>query len=475
MRTEETHSEFRATYGVIGSKEVLSRMAIFHSTAKICSTSAKAKIDYISRQKKYSHSSKAEDLVHYEEHNLPDWAKNAREFFAEMDKQELSKEEKEYQSLSIQERKEKDIELKNKGETLKRKVKCREIEFALPVELESQDEMVKFAQEYCKEILGDNHVYAFAIHQNEGAISGNKNPHVHLVYSDRIIEHDREVAKEDFCRQRTGYKKDMAIVGKDRSKWIEKNREILADKINEVLKEKELKQRVSHKSYKERGIELKPTFHLGHDVIGQLKNERIEINKSNKYQRYKTIVIERMKWHEKKEITKKTKPKRIPFGQRMKAVFELATTPIYDWHSEEQRSKYIKDKKTLISGNSTEIKQIKKGINQSWSEWQKKYFAKIEQNLTSDDSGRYRTYNKCQSEEYDRRIEIERQERIRKEEEQKRKQRELELAKEREKEEQKRRQEWKEMKEAYERSQANRKDSIVKISKPKENSKGMSR
>ena len=174
MRTEETHSEFRATYGVIGSKEVLSRMAIFHSTAKICSTSAKAKIDYISRQKKYSHSSKAEDLVHYEEHNLPDWAKNAREFFAEMDKQELSKEEKEYQSLSIQERKEKDIELKNKGETLKRKVKCREIEFALPVELESQDEMVKFAQEYCKEILGDNHVYAFAIHQNEGAISGNK-------------------------------------------------------------------------------------------------------------------------------------------------------------------------------------------------------------------------------------------------------------------------------------------------------------
>ena len=25
------------------------------------------------------------------------------------------------------------------------------------------------------------------IHENDGAISGKKNPHVHLVYSDRII------------------------------------------------------------------------------------------------------------------------------------------------------------------------------------------------------------------------------------------------------------------------------------------------
>ena len=55
-------------------------VAIFHSTAKVCSTSAKAKIDYISRQKKYSYSSKAEDLIYFEENNLPKWAKNARVF-----------------------------------------------------------------------------------------------------------------------------------------------------------------------------------------------------------------------------------------------------------------------------------------------------------------------------------------------------------------------------------------------------------
>lgn len=55
--------------------------------------------------------------------------------------------------------------------------------------------------------MGDNHAYAFAIHKNKGALSGKENPHVHLVYSDRLIERDRDVPRELFCRQRTGYKK----------------------------------------------------------------------------------------------------------------------------------------------------------------------------------------------------------------------------------------------------------------------------
>ena len=65
-------------------------MAIFHMTAKVCKTSATAKIDYIQRQNKYSYSTKAEDLIFSSEKNIPAWAKNAPDFFAEMDKQELS-------------------------------------------------------------------------------------------------------------------------------------------------------------------------------------------------------------------------------------------------------------------------------------------------------------------------------------------------------------------------------------------------
>ena len=80
--------------------------------------------------------------------------KKCKRVFAEMDKQEVSKQEKEYKSLSVKERKEKDRELKLKEETLKKKVKCREIEFSLPIELGSKENYIKFAQEYCKEIMG---------------------------------------------------------------------------------------------------------------------------------------------------------------------------------------------------------------------------------------------------------------------------------------------------------------------------------
>lgn len=56
-------------------------MAIFHMTAKVCKTSATAKIDYIQRQNKYSYSTKAEDLIFSSEKNIPAWAKTARDFF----------------------------------------------------------------------------------------------------------------------------------------------------------------------------------------------------------------------------------------------------------------------------------------------------------------------------------------------------------------------------------------------------------
>lgn len=400
MRTEETQNEFRAAYGVYTRKETF-LVAIFHSTAKVCSTSAKAKIDYISRQKKYSYSSKAEDLIYFEENNLPKWAKNAREFFAEMDKQEVSKQEKEYKSLSIKERKEKDRELKLNGETLKKKVKCREIEFSLPIELGSKENYIKFAKEYCKEIMGDNHVYAFAIHENDGAISGKKNPHVHLVYSDRIIEHDREVVKEDFCRQRTGYKKDMDIVGSKRSEWIDKNRKLLADKINEFLKSKSIDEKVSHRSFKERGINQKPTIHLGADLIVSLKKGKIARESSIVLVKYAEVYEKRYKAYIAQKIAKKTKDLDIPFSKRIKAGFELLVHKAYSFESDEHRKTWLAKQKSIFNANSEKKYEIKTEVH---DELEKRYEFIMEQrfkNLTSDPYKKYDSYNWFQSKNYD--------------------------------------------------------------------------
>lgn len=400
MRTEETQNEFRAAYGVYTRKETF-LVAIFHSTAKVCSASAKAKIDYISRQKKYSYSRKAEDLIYFEENNLPKWAKNAREFFAEMDKQEVSKQEKEYKSLSIKERKEKDRELKLNGETLKKKVKCREIEFSLPIELGSKENYIKFAKEYCKEIMGDNHVYAFAIHENDGAISGKKNPHVHLVYSDRIIEHDREVAKEDFCRQRTGYKKDMDIVGSKRSEWIDKNRKLLADKINEFLKSKSIDEKVSHRSFKERGINQKPTIHLGADLIVSLKKGKIARESSIVLVKYAEVYEKRYKAYIAQKIAKKTKDLDIPFSKRIKAGFELLVHKAYSFESDEHRKTWLAKQKSIFNANSEKKYEIKTEVH---DELEKRYEFVMEQrfkNLTSDPYKKYDSYNWFQSKNYD--------------------------------------------------------------------------
>ena len=311
-------------------------MAIFHMTAKVCKTSATAKIDYIQRQNKYSYSTKAEDLIFSSENNIPAWAKNAREFFAEMDKQELSKKEKEHSDISSEDR----------------NVKCREIEFALPVEL-SKEEQIELAEKFCAAIMGDNHAYAFAIHKNKGALSGKENPHVHLVYSDRLIERDRDVPRELFCRQRTGYKKDRTITGPKRHEWYRKVRKTWADMVNEKLKEKDV-ELISERSYQEQGIERTPQKHLGHDTINSLgrgiENER--------YKAYKDTLRTRVAEDVEKELNAQIKEIKPTFKDRIKAGVHLA---LYTYSKDEYRER----DKSVLKGETAEIRALKSGLDQS--------------------------------------------------------------------------------------------------------------
>lgn len=212
-------------------------MAIYHLTAKVCKSSAKNKINYIFREGKYSKGSKAEELVYKQSANLPEWAKSPQDFFREMDKQE-------------------------KG------VKCREIEFALPEEL-PLEENILLAENFTEKILGKNHVYAFAIHQKKY----KENPHVHLVFSDRLLEEYRTVPKELFCRQRSGYKKDAKINGSNRKQWLLNVRKEWADMCNQRLQVNHIPL-ISEKSYKNQGITKKPTIHLGLKSLAVLKKDK---------------------------------------------------------------------------------------------------------------------------------------------------------------------------------------------------------
>lgn len=372
-------------------------MAIFHTRAKAIKSSASAKIEYIARAGKYSYSSKAEDKVYYSENNLPYWAKNAKDFFSEMDRQEVSKQEKEYNLLSKEEKKVFD----SKKIDLNRKVKCREIEFALPNEL-SKEEQIKFTEEYCKEILGDNHVYTFAIHENKGALSGEKNPHVHLVYSDRLIEKDKEVKREDFCRQRTGYKKDMDIVGKDRNKWYQETREKLEQKINNKLEEKGLKERVSAKTLKEQGIERQPQIHIGHKVITQAKKNN-NIEGLEKVAKYKEIEKKNAMQAVQKDREKALSQVKVPATQRFKAGLDFATSFVQEFEGEnanEKMTAYRERLKTKIGGNSEEKQIINKKYDDLAMSRSRAKLDVFESNL-KEPTDRYHSFSKVESKERD--------------------------------------------------------------------------
>lgn len=311
-------------------------MAIFHMTAKVCKTSATAKIDYIQRQNKYSYSTKAEDLIFSSEKNIPVWAKNARDFFAEMDKQELSKKEKERSDISSEDR----------------NVKCREIEFALPVEL-SKEEQIELVEKFCAKIMGDNHSYAFAIHKNKGALSGKENPHVHLVYSDRLLERDRDVPRELFCRQRTGYKKDRTITGPKRHEWYRKVRKTWADMVNEKLKEKDV-ELISERSYQEQGVNRIPQKHLGQDTINSLargiENER--------YKEYKKILRINIDQEIKQKFNPQIEAFKPTFKDRLKAGVHLI---FYTYSKQEYREL----DKAILKGETAELRALKMDMEQS--------------------------------------------------------------------------------------------------------------
>ncbi len=74
----------------------------------------------------------------------------------------------------------------------------KELEMSLPNEL-NLEQNLEIVSAFIANYLS-NHYYAFAIHEKAGAISGEKHPHVHIMFSERLID---AVEKE---KERPAYK-----------------------------------------------------------------------------------------------------------------------------------------------------------------------------------------------------------------------------------------------------------------------------
>ena len=230
--------------------------------------SAKKHVDYILREDGKSHAdyinregaqSEKTDCVFKGSH-LPKWAKgSAQKFFSTATRYE------------------------DKGN-----VKYREIELSLPNEL-SLKQNLEILDRFIAEHLS-SHYYAYAIHEKAGALSGESHPHVHIMFSERLID-DVERANErpacKYFRRAAKPLKGEQVASFERrrehgapkdKKWHNKKYlyELRADFAriqNEVLAKSGFSIRVDHRSLKAQQIEAEKH---GDDFLANLSKRMPE-------------------------------------------------------------------------------------------------------------------------------------------------------------------------------------------------------
>lgn len=194
--------------------------------------------DYISREGKYKHiKGRQEDLVYKSYGNMPTWATqngkvSARKFWEEAEKHRSG----------------------GKGKRGGRAY--REIRFALMEEFDLKTN-IQLVETFLKRSgIKNCHAYSYAIHDKPAAFDKtHRNIHVHIMFSERIIEQDRPLAPDMyFKRYRNteqgctgGYKSSRYYTSQEAMKEM---RNQLADIINSEYKSHGMEQRVSAKTLK---------------------------------------------------------------------------------------------------------------------------------------------------------------------------------------------------------------------------------
>lgn len=144
----------------------------------------------------------------------------------------------------------------------------RELVIALPREL-GTEELRSLVARMVIELVG-NKPYQYAVHAPTSSLEGQDNPHLHLMYSDRLPDEVDRPAERMFSRYNPknpatgGCRKDNA--GRSRAQLREDliaKRKAVADLQNEYLARKGCSTRVDHRTLKEQGVARRAERHLG--------------------------------------------------------------------------------------------------------------------------------------------------------------------------------------------------------------------
>lgn len=230
-------------------------MAIYHCTVKIGTKekghSAGQKCAYITRTENFA--KKADECAYSASGNMPKWPKtNPRQDPVHY-----------WKAADVYER--------DNGRLF------REVEFALPRELNLEQQKAlchAFSERLSTLDKGEKLPYTFAIHTD----GDNKNPHCHLMISERVNDGIPRNASTWFKRANPkepktgGAVKTQELNGKQ---WLEPTRQLWAQMANEAMKSalpdfNERTDGIDHRSHADRGLPTVPSEHMGkacHDMM----------------------------------------------------------------------------------------------------------------------------------------------------------------------------------------------------------------
>lgn len=227
-------------------------MGCFHHSIKSGKKgTARRHANYIDRAGTHSD---CDDLIHTGYGNLPDWAHNDPLYFWRMaDRYERAN-----------------------------GAAYREHEIALPNEL-TVEQLIELSERLVRALVG-NKPYQYAIHGPEGKLGGIPNPHIHLMYSDRVPDGINRTPDRMFARfnpirpEAGGCRKDSGgRAPLELRQQVTATRELSADLQNEALAMYGHTTRVTHLSLRDQGLQRRPEHHLGPRFIkGMAASEKAQ-------------------------------------------------------------------------------------------------------------------------------------------------------------------------------------------------------
>ena len=251
---------------------------------------------------------------------------------------------------------------------------AREIEVALPVELD-REKQIQLVREYVQDnFVSDGMCADIAIHDKK-----NGNPHAHIMLTMRPLEQSGEwgaKSKKEYILDKNGQRikrKNGSFKSKkiDTVDWNDKGkaelwRQAWADVTNKYLAEQNIPQRIDHRSYERQGVEQIPTVHMGvaatqmerRGIVTEKGGKNRQIREQNRLlKEVRRRIAELGKWVKEKSAQKDNQSSNpfpsVPLhSQQPPTLLELLNTAMQQAGQPNSRYGKIKDLKSFAKAVS---------------------------------------------------------------------------------------------------------------------------